>query len=314
MSMSVRTPIQMNSEDQASQHIMNIRELGNVLKFLSNSFRNNVPESSQLATDKYSTDNWSRNTYGNVLIRLREITENNFRIIETLSLLVTARYVFETSIWLRLFELNRGYCLVYYKELLKTQLRYYEDSLSQMHREIALLHKFGEIDQQNSQSLIKQAAQSKSSADIARNLQAAMESVDAEAAKCFSIYSDQARTNGYKFQAHLVEKNAIPPIEKSIALLKADILEFEQKVPAAIQQLIKGRWQWRGMSEVAGMLDEHDYIYSYASKLVHATPASITTDQKNLEMSEVCIFLRYIHVKLIEIIDLAKSQPEVSVS
>jgi len=121
---------------------------------------------------------------------------------------------------------------------------------------------------------------------------------------------DQAKANGYEFQAYSVEMNAIPPVEASIAELKNDISEFEQKAPAAVQQLMKGRWQWRSMSEKAGILDEHDYIYSYASKLVHATPASITTDQKNLEMSEVCIFLRYIHVKLLEIIDLAKSQPE----
>lgn len=67
------------------------------------------------------------------------------------------------------------------------------------------------------------------------------------------------------------------------------------------------------MAETARIKDEHDYIYSYASRLVHATPVSITTDQKNLELDEVCIFLRYIKVKLLEIIDLARLQPEINV-
>jgi hypothetical protein len=302
----------MKSEEQASQYIVNIRELGKALGGLSDSFRKDIPQQSTLATDKYSADNWRRNTYGNVLVRLRQITQNNFQVIETLSLLVTARYVFETSIWLRLFGLNKDYCLVYYKELLTTQLRHYEDSLAQMHREIALLKRFGEMDKKSSSSAIDQAIESSSVADFGSKMRLAMDSVDAEAARYFSIYSDQAKTNGYELQALLVEKKAIPPIEASIVALKNDISELEQKVPASVKDLMKGRWQWRGMSERAGILDEHDYIYSYASKLVHATPASITTDQKNLEMSEVCIFLRYIHVKLLEIIDLARSQPEVN--
>lgn len=302
----------MHSEDQASQYIVSIQELGKVLGGLSDSFRNDIPDESQIATDKYSADNWRRNTYGNVLVRLRQITENNFRVIETLSLLVTARYVFEINIWLRLFGLNKDYCLVYYKELLKTQLRYYEDSLAQVHREIALLKKFGEMDDKSTRSVIDQKIKSASVVYFGSDLRSAMDHVDAEAARHFSIYSDQAKTNGYDFQSYMVEKNAIPPIEASIAALKNDISELEQKVPASVLKLMKGRWQWRGMSEKAGILDEHDYIYSYASKLVHATPASITTDQKNLEIPEVCIFLKYIHVKLLEIIDLARSQPEVN--
>jgi hypothetical protein len=300
----------MQSEHQASQYVVNIRELGTVLSELSDSFRKDIPQQSTLATDKYSADNWRRNTYGNVLVRLKQITQNNFQVIETLSLLVTARYVFETSIWLRLFRLNKDYGLVYYKELLTTQLRYYEDSLAQMHREISLLKRFGEMDHESSSSAIDQAIESLSAADFGSELRLAMDRVDAEAARHFSIYSDQAKTNGYEFQAYLVEKNAIPPIEASIVALKNDISELEQKVSASVKDLMKGRWQWRGMSEKAGLLDEHDYIYSYASKLIHATPASITTDHKNLEMDEVCIFLRYVYVKLLEIIDLARSQPE----
>ncbi len=45
-----------------------------------------------------------RNTYGDALIRLRQLTDNNFQFIETLGLLAVARYVFELSVWLLLFD------------------------------------------------------------------------------------------------------------------------------------------------------------------------------------------------------------------
>ena len=64
------------------------------------------------------------------------------------------------------------------------------------------------------------------------------------------------------------------------------------------------------MASEAGLAHEHDYIYAFASKLLHATPSSLTTDQKNLELSEIYIFLRYIHVKILEIMELARLQPE----
>lgn len=89
--------------------------------------------------------------------------------------------------------------------------------------------------------------------------------------------------------------------------------EFWRHASEGAEKLAKKKWQWRGMSEEAGILDEHDYIYSFASKLLHATPASITTDQKNLERPEVCMFLRYIYVKMLEIADLAHAQPECKV-
>lgn len=302
--------LNINSDEQASQYILRIRELGETLGALSAHFQGNIPIDETIENNKFSADNWRRNTYGNVLVRLRQITENNFLIVETLSLLVTARYVFETSIWLRLFQKDKRYCLIYYRELLDTQFRYYKDSLSQLHHEVKFLRRFGEKDNHENRMILEHISSSISATEFGNQVRSAMDYVDAEAAKHFSIYADQAKLNGYDFQAYLVEKNVIPSIEKAISDLESDISEFEKNIPNDVRELQKGRLQWRRMSEVAGMLQEHDYIYSYASKLVHATPASITTNQKNLEITEVCIFLRYILVKLLEIIDLASSQPE----
>ena len=56
------------------------------------------------------------------------------------------------------------------------------------------------------------------------------------------------------------------------------------------------------------MLDEYSFIYGYTSKLLHATPASLTTDQKNLEANEMGVFLRYIYVRLLDVIEMAENQ------
>jgi hypothetical protein len=48
----------------------------------------------------------------------------------------------------------------------------------------------------------------------------------------------------------------------------------------------------------------YEFLYSYVSRLLHATPASVTTDHKNLEPEEITMFLRYIHGALLDTLDL----------
>ena len=50
-----------------------------------------------------------------------------------------------------------------------------------------------------------------------------------------------------------------------------------------------------------------DFIYSYTSRLLHATPPSITTDQRNLDLSEVDMFLRYVKVRINDLLVIANT-------
>ena len=52
------------------------------------------------------------------------------------------------------------------------------------------------------------------------------------------------------------------------------------------------------------MQDEYRFIYSYTSRLLHATLGSITTNYRNLELTEIRMFLGYIHVRLADIIEI----------
>jgi hypothetical protein len=161
-------------------------------------------------------------------------------------------------------------------------------------------------------------SQESKSPEFGNLLGQAMAAVDAEASRKFSLYLDDARTNGYGFQAYLVEEKAIPIAEKAVSDIEHEIEEFRRRVPQEVRDLVKGKWQWRKMAErvdeitagSSGLATEYDYIYSCASKLLHATPASLCTDSKNLEPQEAYIFLRYIYTKLLEIMDLAYLQLE----
>lgn len=296
----------MKHAEQAEKYIEAIRGLAVSLDRLSGPFRTDIGTDEDQFCDKYSSDHWRRNAYGNALVRLRQLSENNFQIVETIGLLAVARYVFELSVWLRLFEKDARYCLVYYKQLLETQFRYYEDTLAHMRREVTLLKSFDELDRPVSLQERKDISVVEYGDMVRQN----MSRIDAMASRHFSLYLEDAKTNGYGFQAYLVEKKAIPSIESAIDELKNELLEFDNHVQTDVRDLARPRWQWRGMSKLAGIEHEHDYIYSYASKILHATPASLTTNQKNLEIQEVCLFLRYIHVKILEIADLAHGQPE----
>jgi len=290
------------------KQITQIKRLRESFDNLSNEFRKN-PDS----FNEWCEYEWCKNIFGNGLIRLRQITKQNFFFIETISLLATTRYIFELSVWLYLVDKDAKYGLVYYWELLETQLKYYRDTLKQLHREINLLNKFDQKDRQATlkatlnifKSIVEDTERDFEISDAIRR---AMTEVDIEAYKKFSIYIDDAKINGYGFQAYLVETKAIPQVQRAIAEIEKKLSEFQLHVDTEIMNIIPKRWNWRQMAQKVGKEEEYDYIYTYTSKLIHATPASLTTNQKNLELSEVYIFLRYIYVNLCEIIALAKKQ------
>ena len=297
----------MDAADQANILIGKIKDFRASLERLAAPFR--TEEFAELF-DCFSADHWRRSTYGNALVRLRLFTENNFSYVETLGLLAVARYIFELSVWLRLFEKDLRYGLVFYSELLKTQLRYYEDTLDQLRREVDLLKRLEAQESDANTAALSNAESNTSAGDFGELVSKAMARVDAEASRHFSIFVEDAKTNGYGFQAYLVEKKKFPEVEQAIADIKRASDEFNDRVPDDVKEMVTRKWQWKAMAKEAGIAHEYDYIYTYASKLLHATPASLFTDRKNLEMQEMCLFLRYVYLKLLEIADMAHTQPE----
>lgn len=291
--------------------IESITKLHSKVDRLARCFREGLEAQSDLAFDNDSAEDWRVNIYGNALIRLRLILENNFRVIETIGLVAVTRYIFELALWLELIQQEANYALIYRNRLIDTQKRYYESSLSQLEREVALLKTFGEEDKQRASEVIERmrALSNPPSDQAVSPLSQAADEIDAKAARSFSIYSDQAKNNGYGFQAYLVETQAIPKVKQRIQQLQQALDAVELAAASKVSGLLQCS-KWDKMADQAGMKGEYEYIYSYTSKLLHCTPVSLTTDQKNLEPEEMGVFLRYIRTKVLDIIDLAQKQPE----
>jgi hypothetical protein len=76
-----------------------------------------VEESKDMDDLERGADFWVATAYCNALIRLRLILENKFFHVETLNVLATTRYVFETLVWLRLMDREPDYGLVFYGKM-----------------------------------------------------------------------------------------------------------------------------------------------------------------------------------------------------
>jgi hypothetical protein len=263
----------------------------------------------EAAFNKGDYNCWCTSVAGDALIRVRLFTEQNFNFVETMGVIAVARYLFELSVWLHLFKIDRRHGLVYFHRLLETQERYYKDQKAQLSREVAMLESFDLRERQAHERVLGQAkfGSPNDARESASSLKAISEAIDLEAAKAFSMYAADARTNGYGFQAHQVKNKAMPAVEQALAQIALERARFDATVPQDIKDLIPGRWQWRQMAQKVNLTDEYDYIYAFASKLLHAEPVSITTNQKNLELPELQLFLRYIDVKIAELLSLAET-------
>jgi hypothetical protein len=300
--------LQLNSSDQDLQHLVErIRARGEALDTGADKLRSPAIIAS---FDPWSAEKWCRAVAGDSLVRLRQLTEQSFHFVETMGVVSVARYTFELALWLRLFALNRDYGLVYYDQLIATQRRFYQDSLGHLEKEVEWLRGLGDGEQAARDEVLagvdSSAMDQAASAQLVEALQKVSDDVDAEAARHFSLYADDAKHNGYAYQAHMVEEQAIPPLRKILADIDVVRGQFEERAGERIQDLRLKRWQWKEIARRVGPVDEYDYLYAFASKLLHATPASITTDQKNLEVPEMLMFLKYVDVTMGDILDLAK--------
>ena len=243
--------------------------------------------------------------------RVRILAERNFAVIETLGLLSTTRYLFELSVWVKLIQRDETFGLLYYRMWLRNQLERNEALLRQARREVELLKRLGESEADQIKKVLTQREQAEiiSVNDVSATFREISDSIDVEAANMFSIYANAAKINGYSFQAHLVEKKVIPGVIDDIEDIKLWQKALDEVAGAKIAPIQpSGPWKWKAMAEKVGMGDEYDFIYDYSSRMLHATPASLTTDQPALEPMEVFIFIRYCTVKMKDIIGAAQQQ------
>ncbi len=247
------------------------------------------------------------------MVRIKNIIQQNFNFIETLGVLSVTRYVFEMLVWHRSISRDEQYGLSYKFQMMQKQIKYHQDFIEKAKAELPLLRSYHEAEMRNIEqiALKANAEEGERSAERwAAEIKFAQEELDRQARRKFSIYANQAQYNGYGFQAHLVETKAIPQLEDR---LKRCIADHEEAL-----RLVNGTppvgdkwerqdvlWKWKEQARKCDMLDEYNFIYSFTSRLLHATPVSITTQHQLLEPDEMFLFLDYTYIGFLDMLDLA---------
>lgn len=263
----------------------------------------------QISFDLFNQDHWCHYAFMDSLKKLALMTRANFNSIETFGLVSTTRYIFELNIRLTLIEQDSRHGLVYYGVLLKDQVDYWKTLKEQLDREVVFLNNMD--NEERNLHRIKLLEYSKiEDPELQKEFALTLatdifNTIDNIAARKFSIHAEQARTNGYGFQAVLISKNQLPDVNTSMTKVESEYELFKKTVSPEILKIIKN-WRWKQNAIKINCLAEYDYIYSFTSRMLHATPANITTNNKFLSHDEIIIFLKYINVKLADIIKLSK--------
>jgi hypothetical protein len=252
---------------------------------------------------------WKAVVFADSLVRIRLFLEQNFSYIETMGVLAISRYIFELTVWLKLLQKDARYGLIFYYELLKKQCDFYAALRKHSEREILYLREIEKTERLQMDSAIAAAMripdEGKQAAALSQVFSDVTNRIDEDAARKFSLYAEQARINGYGFQAHMIETNVVPGHSKALGEIESELHSFKSLLSPDVNALIKEGWNWKRQAEKVQMGEEYEFIYTYTSLLMHATPVSLTTDQKNLELEEIHAFLKYIRVRIVDAVAMA---------
>jgi hypothetical protein len=306
-----------NQQSKLANVLSEITQLHPVLSEWGTKLRQKIAEREKTEPDerlKTSGTYWALVAYADALTRLRLIVEQNFQFVETLGVLAVTRYIFELAVWLRALAQDSRYGLTYCFQIMDKQIRYYEDYVKRMEHEIALLKRLGEEESAEIEATTK-AIVSKPDTDSTKALVGLLQKIQSEtdrkARRNFCMYADQAKTNGHSFQAFLIEKQILPKLHAQLDNCRRErakrLLSVKDRAPIGTKwEEQEQSWRWKKQAAAVGMSDQFDFIYSFTSRLLHATPVSLTTNQKLLEPEEMHLFLEYIYVSILDIVDLAK--------
>ena len=255
-----------------------------------------------------SAEYWKSIAFFNSAIRVRLLIENNFRHVETLGLLAVCRYLLELTIWLELMRKDHTYALDYLMDLTKKSKFHRDDSRKMMQLEVRF---FRDVQKREQARIAEIAAASESAGStdgIKKEMSSLLEEIDQVAARTFCEHFPEAQVNGFGFQAEILERHVIPEVSREIEQIDHEMRVIERTLPKRALTRTKQRWNWKDKAKEVGLQDDYEYIYTYCSRLLHATPFSVTTDQKNLEYIEVLTFLRYAEYRISTILGFSRAQ------
>ena len=247
---------------------------------------------------------WRTLALNDSLMRVRNFIENNFSVIETLGVLSLTRYTFEMVVHLKRIELDPHFSIVYAREIFKQQIEYYEKLGNHLKREIALYRSLSAEEIKKHDAILKSASfapkhnwDEKLGYKIVEDIKAASDAIDEKLATMLTFYSDDAKVYGFAFQADRLETQVLPQLIFLENQNRESLLEFD----GVWKNVLTGnrkydiKMNWKERASQVGMDIEYEFIYSYTSRLLHATPVSLSTNQQCLQDDEILIFLKYVY-------------------
>lgn len=258
----------------------------------------------------HSAAYWVHLAHSGSLDKIESLLNIN-RSNETFSLLAIARNVFENLVWLRLMNSNINYGLVFYSHLLRGQDEHHTGFIKKIKDEIEIFEVAAQIDAEAVKSAINSIQPEGTQEEMASAFRASLshqtDMLDEMIRREFSLYAEQATSNGYEFQAHLMQQQAIPAHENQLAIIRKFSAAFSSALPtlldAKFQGLAVSKWNWFDRAKEVGMEKHYRFIYSYTSRMLHSTPINVITE-KSLSNNEKLIFLDYIVLACGDILSL----------
>jgi hypothetical protein len=259
-----------------------------------------------------SRDYWTLNSHLGSLSKIRHILDAEVTPSSSISLLASARHIFEIKVWLWLIFSNPDYALLFYRQALVNRIEHNKAALAKFRWEVEFFQELAKEEKENGER-IAASVNSIDDVSVAENYIKEFHRLNAQlddkARRKFCLYAKMARTNGYSYQAHLVQTHTIPEYEGRGEKSGAELQVLDAFIAAEPSTFLgdeaKKRWNWKDRALQTGMGMEYDFLYSYTSKLLHATPMSIVT-QPELSNSERLIFLEYIYISIRDIVDLVE--------
>ena len=191
---------------------------------------------------------------------------------------------------MKLLKSNADYGVVFYYKTIKDQISHQKQLREKYLTEALYFEDLANEEKDRLAQTIKMLATKDADEEtFAKAFAKVQGEFDDRARRNFSTYWHEAKTNGYGFQAHLIRTKAIPRLDESLSELEGERLRAFSILTSQQEDMIIARWNWKNKASGVGMLAAYEFIYSFTSRLLHATPSSMFTNQKNLEETEIVL-------------------------
>ncbi|MBC7490341.1 MAG: hypothetical protein H7240_10660 [Glaciimonas sp.] len=228
--------------------------------------------------------------------RMRGLSESNLLLMSDLELSAAIRFVFEMSLWVSFLagpiENGKRYFAI---SVLENQ-RYLKKEIKYMEYEVANMRAADALKDTSLRELAEKGVMTGRTGVFEEEIKKIWLDNEVIAAKTFSIYSDWVKGGNFGTIADYIETKALPDLNHLLTSVDARLLSLKNS------GVNVSRIKTETLAEMAGMVPEYEWIFSYTSRKIHAEPFSISGDFSVLTNHEKFIYVQYFLRKVNEIL------------